>query len=290
MCRFNVSGKFYSSVCAMVGRYSVPNPNSKFTDSSNPAQILPGIYETGNILLCHFRAMSDLARKGRGKAFVTMDCDGEILPEIRASRSPSPGALTIDDSIEESCAGNDSIESQEKIRQASVSKSVSSPPAICTLCGMQVTCMNIHWRLNHRKVRMQPGAAKFGLGFQIGGSDSPLNSSTPVRKIRKRKKKKISAAVINTPAGFKRTRLVSPSRVEVCREPDPLELYPGGGSADDHRTFSLENLSPSAQKSAVQSLAFLTQLGGSNFLIYFLNWRVLASRVDLLLRTSVPVS
>ncbi len=109
---------------------------------------------------------------------------------------------------------------------------------------------------------MQPGAAKFGLGFQIGGSDSPLNSSTPVRKIRKRKKK-VSAVATSTPAVFKRTRVVSPMRVEVCREPDPLELYPGGGSDDDHRTFSLENLSPSAQKSAVQSLVFLTQLGGS---------------------------
>ncbi len=194
-----------------------------------------------------------------------MDCDGEILPEIRASRSPSPGALIIDDSIEEeSCAGNDSTEIHEKNSQASIiNKSSISPPAVCTLCGMQVTCMNIHWRLNHRKVRLQPGAAKFGLGFQIGGSDSPLNSSTPVRKIRKRKKAR--AAVIATPTGFKRTRLLSPPRVEVCREPDPLELYPGGGSADDQRTFSLQNLSPSAQKSAVQSLAFLTQLGGSNF-------------------------
>jgi hypothetical protein len=196
-----------------------------------------------------------------------MDCDGEILPEIRASRSPSPGALIIDDSIEESCAGNDSIEIHEKNSQASIiSKSVSSPPAVCTLCGMQVTCMNIHWRLNHRKVRLQPGAAKFGLGFQIGGSDSPLNSSTPVRKIRKRRK--ANKVAINTPAGFKRTRLVSPPRMDVCREPDPLELYPGGGSAQDPRTFSLENLSPSAQKSAVQSLAFLTQLGGS--IVHFL--------------------
>ncbi len=205
----------------------------------------------------------------------------EILPEIRASRSPSPGTLIIDDSIEESCVDNDSSESQEKIRQASV----STPPAVCTLCGMQVTCMNIHWRLNHRKVRLQPGAAKFGLGFQIGGNDSPLNSSTPVRKIRKRKKKKISATAINTPAGFKRTRLLSPPRVEVCREPDPLELYPGGGSAEDPRTFSLENLSPSAQKSAVQSLAFLTQLGGSILNFYLL---IGLRFFDLSLRTSVP--
>jgi hypothetical protein len=216
-----------------------------------------------------------------------MDCDVEILPEIRASRSTSPGALIIDDSIEESCADNDSTEIHENNRQASIiSKSVSSPPAICTLCGMQVTCMNIHWRLNHRKVRMQLGAAKFGLGFQIGGgSDSPLSSSIPVRKIRKRKKK-VSATAINTPAGFKRTRVMSsPPRVEVCREPDPLELYPGGGSAEDHRTFSLQNLSPSAQKSAVQSLAFLTQLGGSilNF-FSLMGFRFF----DLSLRTSVP--
>jgi hypothetical protein len=269
MCRKNFILPFVQGLDQ--DRHPVPDPNSKFTNSSNPAQILPGIYETGNILLCDFRTMSDLARKVRGKAFLTMDCDGEILPEIRASRSPSPGALIIDDSIEESCAGNDnSTEIHEINSQAStISKSVSSnPPAVCTLCGMQVTCMNIHWRLNHRKVRMQPGAAKFGLGFQIGGSDSPLNSSTPVRKIRKRKKK-VSAAAITAPAGFKRERLVSPTRVEVCREPDPLELYPGGGSADDSRTFSLESLSPSAQKSVVQSLVFLTQLGGSNFLIYF---------------------
>lgn len=64
----------------------------------------------------------------------------------------------------------------------------------------------------------------------------------------------------------------------LYREQDPLELCPddgaGGGddAADSHHgksaNFSLENLSPSAQKSAIRSLEFLKMLGGFLLLRY----------------------
>jgi hypothetical protein len=64
MCRKNFILPFLQGLD--LNRQSVLDQNSKFADSSYSAQILPGIYETGNILLCDFRAMSDLARKVRG--------------------------------------------------------------------------------------------------------------------------------------------------------------------------------------------------------------------------------
>lgn len=138
----------------------------------------------------------------------------------------------------------------------------------CYLCGMQVTNINIHWRLNHRRVRIQPGAPKSLLGFPPGGSESPSLSvtSTLARKTKRRR----SRAVLATPARKPKKLKVSPASVTVvCSEPDPLELYSDDTGGDlttrrSARKFRMDALSPSAQSSAVQSLAFLEGLGGSN--------------------------
>jgi hypothetical protein len=133
----------------------------------------------------------------------------------------------------------------------------------CYLCGMLVTDINIHWRLNHRRVRIKPGTPKSQLGFAIGATET--HHEVVGGKGNRRSKKRDSRG------------LAQP--VVVCSEPDPLEMYPDeldetvnpwndpdplDGSA--RVKFRLDALAPAAQKSVAKSTSFLQLL--SKYLIY----------------------
>ena len=141
--------------------------------------------------------------------------------------------------------------------------SETSSSSYCYLCSMHVTNINIHWRLNHRRVRIPPGTPKSLLGFS-GGVESTSSSS---RRSKGRKQLGLQQ---------KRGRPSGPAPVVICSQLDPLEVYPDLIDNGDSSTigywnqdglagrngvkFSLDVLSPAAQKSAVQSTVFLQQL------------------------------
>ena len=133
----------------------------------------------------------------------------------------------------------------------------------CYLCQMDVTNLEIHWRLNHRRVRLKPGAPKFCLGFSVGESMSS-------RKSERRKRRLTLDAV---PSRLHITERSPAAPVVICCEPDPLEMYPDELPVDNSQgnlcaedggqpaVFSLNTLPATAQRSAAKSAAFLQRLG-----------------------------